>query len=202
MDITGQLQLMKTQAARLASDASPTTAYILQALPSLIEDDLFQLVAGYSLPPSRILRLGEESGLDPALLGTVLDRLIARDFEDYTLRYRNMLSLFSQSSKSIEEIESFICRMEPDSHVFLLHDYIRVWDPSSELVGIFEIYCAELELDETFNIQDRMPDTDPFESVIGGYLILTKKAYPTTLQLLEASFREGWARWADLWKWY
>jgi hypothetical protein len=185
MNIPQKLLHFQQQSKNILRQAFPHTSMILRLYPNLCEDDIWTIRDRKQLPPTTITRLSAKTGLSDDIFD-VSDLFIRHDFDSSKSYYDYLLESYRNAGIDDESLILDIESEVSEGKVFLLHGLMKVWDSSSnELEGIM--------IEESY-------DEDPSLNALEGYLVAQKLAFETSLEILEASYKQQWPGWKKLWK--
>lgn len=172
-----KMMSLRNRAIALVDQAKPSDgqAVSLRLLASLADGDLGMLSQG-GLSPERRNELADALHVDIVVVNEALRRFVVRD-----LRHQEDLSHAAPNKL----LPTFVPpRREPAEFWYSLHTSTMRWVPAEELLDVVML-------------------RDEGESVdCQAYLLAAKRAYATTVGLLEASYSENWPKWQLLWKYY
>jgi hypothetical protein len=186
-DRVDRLTAFVDQARRLVELARPQTAYTIRALSSLNSNEIAEL-GRWKLQNGRVDeiagRLTEVLSDDRRTIRRVLSDCLMFDlWQDYEQSFEKLKHRYESSEYNDAAIEEILGR-PPHTYSFLLHGGLGLWKPETENLGWL------------------LHENDYLAAACSGFLVMKGRAFVSKLDLMEASVREAWDRWQELWRWW
>jgi len=179
-------------ADRLAHDARPACTRVLEYLRLGGVDGLWRMHPVPQLHDPALRRLADAVGDTPDLVQHGLAEFFRLDLTDYQGRYAVDRQFYESHPRLGRQAVACVTEMSPAAEVhFVLHGVLHRWQPAS------------LDLsDVTIEGIDYGEEDDRFCQAIDGYLVTRGLAFGSVVEVLAASFYDGWPSWDELWDRY
>lgn len=172
-----RLACLRDRAIALVNEARPQSdqAFSLRLMSILSDTDVDELSSQNCLSMERRTALAVALLVDVVVLDEILRRGVLRDLTD-----DESFDRIAHGNRT-----SFAPpHAEPKEFWYLLRSATMRWVPADEMLDVVIIENEQESL------------------ACQAYLLARKRAYSTTVCLLEASFSERWPKWQLLWKHY
>jgi hypothetical protein len=180
-------------ADRLANDARPTRARRLEYVRLAGVDTLWRMHPVPQLHDPSLRRIADVVGDSPELVQHDLAEFFRLDLTDYGEDYAADRRFFESHAQLGREAVEFLERMFPAPEVlYVLHRVLCGWHPET-FQGSDGIIIEGTDYGE----QD-----DRFCRAIDGYLVSRGMAFGSEVEVLAASFYNGWPSWDEFWDRY
>lgn len=180
-------------ADRLARDARPARASRLEYLRLAGVDALWRMYPSPQLHDPALRRLADEVGDSPELVQHDLAEFFRLDLTDYSEEYAADRRFYESHKQLGEAAVEFLGEMFPTPEVmYVLHRVLCSWHPE-RLQGSAGIIIEGTDYDE---------EDYRFCRAIDGYLVSRGLAFESDVEVLAASFYDGWPAWDEFWDRY
>ena len=179
-------------ADQLARDARPARARRLEYLRLAGVDALWRMHPVPQLHDPALCRIADAVGDSPALVQHEVAEFFRLDLPAYEPDYTADRLFFESHTQLGREAVEFLERMYPTPEVlYVLHRLLHSWQPETSEGS--QVIIEGIDYDE---------EDDRFCQAIDGYLVSQGMAFGSEVEVLAASFYDGWPSWDEFWDRY